>query len=63
MPIIEVNLFEGRSAQQKQDLIVGLTQATALALGVPTDNIRIIIRELEKENFGIGGKTALELGR
>lgn len=63
MPIIEVNIFEGRTGQQKRDMISAVTQAVARTLDVPDANVRIIIRELNKEDFGIGGKTALELGR
>ncbi|QAA92646.1 2-hydroxymuconate tautomerase [Pollutimonas thiosulfatoxidans] len=63
MPIIEVNMFEGRTSQQKREMISAVTQAVAQTLDVPETNVRIIIRELSKDNFGIGGKTAFELGR
>ncbi len=63
MPVIEVNLFEGRTVDQKRRLIAAVTEAVAETLGVPGDNIRIIVRDLSKENFGVGGKTALDLGR
>lgn len=63
MPIIEVNLFEGRSAEQKRQLISAMTEAVVASIDVPAQNVRIILRELDKDDFGIGGRTATELGR
>jgi len=63
MPIIEVNMFEGRTAEQKQTLIAAMTGVVTDTLGVPAENVRIIIRELSKDDFGIGGKTARAQGR
>jgi len=63
MPIIEVNLFEGRSVDQKRQLIAAMTDAVVESIAVPRENVRIILRELDKDDFGIGGKTATDIGR
>lgn len=63
MPIIEINLFEGRTVEQKQSLIAAVTKAVTTTLDVPGPNVRIMIRELTKDNFGIDGKTARAIGR
>lgn len=63
MPIIEVNLFEGRTVEQKRRLIESMTRAVVDSLDVPGDNVRIILRELSKDDLGIGGRTARDRGR
>jgi 4-oxalocrotonate tautomerase len=63
MPIIIAHILEGRSKDQIRALIRALTDAASGALGVPTEAVRIVIDEMEKTNFGIGGLTAEELHR
>jgi 4-oxalocrotonate tautomerase len=63
MPIIEVNLFEGRTVDQKRDLIAALTDAAVRTLAVPPQNVRVILREMSKDDFGIAGKSARDSGR
>jgi len=56
MPMIEVTMIEGRTPTQKADLIAGLTDAAVKAVGAPIATIRVIIREVPGENWGIAGK-------
>lgn len=56
MPIIEVTLIEGRSKEKKAALITELTNASVRALGAPIESVRVILRELPPENFGVAGK-------
>lgn len=63
MPIIQANIVEGRTDEQKEKLIVEITRATVTALGVPQESVRVMIVEMPKTQFGIGGKTAKQLGR
>ncbi|MDR5781249.1 tautomerase family protein [Caballeronia sp. LZ065] len=55
MPIIEVNLIEGRSLEVKRRIITALTDATIEAAGVRREDVRIIIRDIPPENFAVGG--------
>lgn len=55
MPIIEVTLLAGRSRETKQRLIDALTDAAINAVGVPRDNVRVMIWEIPPENFAVGG--------
>ena len=41
MPIIQVNMMEGRSEEQKRDLILKITDAAVAALGAPRESVRI----------------------
>lgn len=63
MPIAHINILEGRSDEQKRDLISKVTDAISESLGSARDNVRITITEVPHTQWGIGGKTAKELGR
>ena len=63
MPIIMAHILEGRDAEVKLTLIRRLTECTAETLGVPPESVRVILSEMKKDEYGIGGKTARELGR
>lgn len=63
MPIITAHILEGRTAEQKTDLIRALTDAAVKTLGVPVESVRVIVTTMGKDEYGIGGKTARELGR
>ena len=63
MPIIQAHILAGRSEEQKRALIRNLTEAVVRSLGVPGESVRVIISEMEKDAYGIGGRTAKELGR
>lgn len=63
MPIITVQMMEGRSPEQKAALIAELTDATHRAVGAPVESVRVVLQEIPKTDFGIGGKTAKALGR
>lgn len=63
MPIIVTHILEGRSAELKATLIRKLSQTVAETLDVPVESVRVIISEMRKDEYGIGGKTARELGR
>ncbi|WP_268989195.1 2-hydroxymuconate tautomerase [Cupriavidus necator] len=63
MPIMQVFLMEGRTEEQKVGLIGALTDAAVASIGVPRESVRVLITEMPKAHFGIGGKSAKELGR
>jgi 4-oxalocrotonate tautomerase len=63
MPIITIHMLEGRSEAVKAQLISEVCETVVRVANVPPDAVRIIIEEMPKENYGIGGKTAKALGR
>ena len=42
MPIIEVNMLEGRSADDKERLIQSLTNAAITSIAAPRESVRIL---------------------
>lgn len=63
MPVVQVNMLEGRSETQKEAIIAEITEAMHRAIDAPKESVRVIINEMPKQNFGIGGKSAKLLGR
>ena len=63
MPIAQIYIIEGRSDEQKEMLIDEVTTALSKSLGAPRENVRIMITEMPKQHFGIGGQSAKKLGR
>jgi 4-oxalocrotonate tautomerase len=56
MPIIRVELWEGRTLEQKRELVEVLTRETARIVGSEPESIYIVIEDVKKENWGAGGR-------
>lgn len=63
MPIMIVKLQEGRPPEKLEALIAALTEAAQQTLGAPKETIRVLIEEVPKTHWGIGGLSAKALGR
>lgn len=63
MPFAQIHIMEGRSEEQKRAVIEKVSQALVEALGAPIENVRVLISEVPKSNWGIAGKSAKDLGR
>lgn len=63
MPIVQIHLLEGRTVEQKRKLIAAITDAIVESIDAPRASVRVLIDEMPKEHFGIGGVSAQELGR
>ena len=55
MPLIQVTLLEGRSAEAKAALIRQLTDATVEAIAAPRDSVRVILQEVPPAHWSVGG--------
>lgn len=63
MPFAQIYMIEGRTEAQKKAVIEKVTQALVESLDAPIANVRVWIQEVPKENWGISGVSAKELGR
>jgi len=59
MPIVTVEMWEGRTVEQKKQLVEGITSVIA-NMGVPPEQVHIIIKDNPKHNWASGGKLASE---
>lgn len=55
MPFIQVTLLQGRTTEQKHDLIARLTDAVEESLGGDRQRIRVALYEVSSDEWGIGG--------
>jgi len=60
MPLIEVTLVEGRSAEQLPALITGLTRAAVDAVEAPVESVRVVVREVPATHWAAGDVTIAE---
>ena len=58
MPTIHVEMYEGRTLDQRRKLAKELTEGTCRALGCPADAVQIILTDIKKENWADAGKLA-----
>lgn len=56
MPFIDVTMIEGRTDEMKETLIERLTQTAVEVTGVPIESVRVVIREVPGNHWGVGGK-------
>ena len=61
MPIINVQILVGRTPDQKKTLMKELADATVRTLGVPEEAIRILLTEVQPENWGVGTRSMTEI--
>ena len=59
MPVVIVEMWEGRTVEQKKQLVEGITSAFA-DIGIPREAVHIIIKDNPKHNWATGGKLAAE---
>ena len=59
MPVIIVEMWEGRTVEQKKQLSQDIT-ASFSKIGVKPEVVQIIIKDNPKHNWAVGGKLASE---
>ena len=55
MPIVQVEILEGRTLEQKRKMVAKVTDALVETTGCPIEEVKIIIRETSRENLAGGG--------
>lgn len=55
MPIVQIELLKGRTIEQKRALVEKVTQAISETANCPKEAVRIILRDMEFENFAQAG--------
>jgi 4-oxalocrotonate tautomerase len=57
MPIIRVEMLQGRSQAIKAELVARLTDAAVATLNVDSEQVRVLLYELPSEHWAVGGQT------
>lgn len=56
MPIITVEMFEGRTREQREAFSKAVTEATTRILKAPVDHTWVIFKEHPKSHWAMAGK-------
>lgn len=59
MPVIHVNVWEGFGKDKAKAVIQNMTQVF-VDLGIPAPAVEVIVHEVPKSHWGIGGEPASE---
>ena len=60
MPIASIQILKGRSSEDRKLLISRVTDAIVATLEVQPAQVRVIVTEIEPENWGVAGATKAE---
>lgn len=55
MPTIRIELFEGRTPQQKAELAKEVTEACVRVLGGSPDSVDVLFFDVRREDWATGG--------
>lgn len=58
MPIVTISLWTGRDKEVKKQLIHNVTKTVCDTVKCPPEAVIVVIEDIPKENWGIGGKQA-----
>lgn len=55
MPIANIQIVKGRSRADRQKLIARVTDAIADCLNVDAQSVRVLLTEIDADNWGVAG--------
>jgi 4-oxalocrotonate tautomerase len=55
MPVVTVQMWEGRTVEQKRALVKAITDAMVEHAGANPDALHVILQEIPRENWGRAG--------
>ena len=55
MPLIQVDMFEGRTPEIKREFVEAMTRETCRVLKCAPDAVQIIVRDVKKSDWASGG--------
>jgi 4-oxalocrotonate tautomerase len=56
MPTLRVELMEGRTVEQKRNLVRALTQAVVDTLGSKPESVDILLFDIKRHDWATGGE-------
>ena len=56
MPLVHIQMAEGRTSEQKRALLEAMTEAMVECVGAPRDSVRVWITEFAPDDFMAGGE-------
>jgi 4-oxalocrotonate tautomerase len=56
MPLVYINLMEGRPPERIENMITAVSEAIAGSLDADINTVRIMVNEMAPHQYGVGGK-------
>jgi len=56
MPLIQVQIFEGRSDEVKREYAMAITEAAVKIMGCSAESVDVIHRDVKKSDWATAGK-------
>jgi 4-oxalocrotonate tautomerase len=56
MPIVTINMLEGRDINKKRELVKNITQVICDTLGSKPEKVRVILQDMAHHDYSVGGK-------
>ncbi len=56
MPLVYINIMEGRPKEQIEEMISSVSHAIADSLDTDINTVRIMVNEMQDHQYGVGGK-------
>lgn len=56
MPVVQVNIKDGRTLEQKRELVSRMTDVLVDVCGSVRERVHVIINEVEEDSWGRGGQ-------
>ncbi len=60
MPNVQIDMFEGRTIDQKRMLVEKVTKAIVESIDTKPENVKIVIRDMPRENSATAGILAID---
>lgn len=61
MPIVQINMVEGRPPEKVEAMIAAVSEAIATAIDAPIENVRVMVNEMQEHQYGVGGRPIAEV--
>jgi 4-oxalocrotonate tautomerase family enzyme len=61
MPMLNVQILQGHSAEKKTDLLKKLTQSVVESIGAPLASVRIVLQEIPADHVIVAGEIGKEM--
>ena len=60
MPVVTIQMLSGRSDDQKRGLVKDITDAVVNNCKVPSEQVWVVIQDVERDNWAMGGTTVAD---
>ena len=61
MPLVRVDMMEGRPQEAIEKMITSISEAVSTSLEAPIETVRVVVNEMKPHQYGIGGEVWSEV--